>query len=374
MVHPHSSMTVAVHTPAVETHFFAATRASCNALESATQSVDGASAVFVASASALASFMPASVSGAVDQSKLHPNRQETTSQRIVRGPYHDRVTAPMSPRAWSVALVVMALPCVARADDIEEARRAYDRGASAFERGDFRDAATAFIEADEKVPSTTALRAALDAVVELDDAVLGETLIERAATRPHDDALETAVRNARVRFAGKTGRIRIDCPTDCLATIDGSVAKVGSPIVVVVGSHEVKVDGDGVVRVQSVRVEPDRATSVALRRPQATGLSPAWFVTGTALTVASGVITSIFAADTIAQHDRFLADGCLHSPACNKAAVDGQNAQTRTNVALGTTIVLAAVTVTLLVFTRFKAPEVALRVASRALSGQITFE
>ena len=89
------------------------------------------------------------------------------------------------------------------------AREAYDRGIVAFQRGEFAAAAREFATADAMVPSGVALHAALDAAIRADDPVLGVELLDRVARGPADGALETTARDARAKFARRTGRVSL---------------------------------------------------------------------------------------------------------------------------------------------------------------------
>ncbi len=273
----------------------------------------------------------------------------------------------------SALLVALALAPVARADGApsEDARTAYDRGTAAHARGDYRAAASELAQADALAPNPVALKAALDEALLADDPELGMQLVERARTRaPGDATLAPSVHDAEVRFAGRTGRVRIDCG-HCTATVDGRPVAVGAAAFVLVGPHHVVLDAGGVPTARDVVVAGDREVDVVLpaapappaplappppasRRHESAapshGLSPtAWFLTSAALTVIAGAATIVSGVDTANQHSSFVARGCGASDAsdCGALASSGSGAQTRTNVLAAVTGAFGVTTVVL---------------------------
>ena len=348
---PHSSVIVAMQALGPEAHFFAASRADASDAASDVQSA-AASAAAAPSAASIVASDPASPSGVVDQSRLHALARTTArhgSTRIARsvaGPprFCFKLGLRRMPRhrarSWVLGLVVIACARAAHADGpVDEARATYEAGTRAYEHADYDDAAKAYARADELVPSATALRAAIDAAVLARDAVLAIALADRAQKRPFDAELATSAAQARAKLGDAVGRLSVVCDR-CSVTVDREAAGASDATLVAVGAHTVRVVRDGVVVERVVDVSP-RAEARARFVPPSARVSPAWLVTAGALTAASVVTTSIFAADTVQQHDRFVASGCLHSPACASAAQSGQDAQLRTNVALGVTIGLA---------------------------------
>jgi hypothetical protein len=153
-----------------------------------------------------------------------------------------------------IALVVVAEPARATPGelvsggaqgeaDVERARAAYDRGIRANALGDHAGAAKAFAEADALAPKTASLEAALESAMKADDALLGAELVDRADDRAPDAGLRKTLEAARRRFAGRTGKIRIDCrgETRCLASVDGAAADARKAIYVAAGPHAVVV-------------------------------------------------------------------------------------------------------------------------------------
>ncbi len=269
-------------------------------------------------------------------------------------------------RFLPVALAA-AITCsgVASADggDSTRAREAYDRGVVAFQRGEFGAAAREFATADSLVPSSVALHAALDAAIRADDPVLGVELLDRVARAPADLPLETTARDARTKFARRTGRVSLVCraspASPCRATIDGVAIEGGARIVVRVGPHVAMIESDGRRERRDVDVPPDDAvvlspSGVALSPipPRSGGLSPVWFFVGAGATAIAGGLGIASGVDTSSKHSNFVNAGCDRTggSGCATAASDGSSAQTRTNVLLGVTAALGVTTAAIALF------------------------
>jgi len=168
--------------------------------------------------------------------------------------------------AWCVALVAGGAPASAgetgapgTEPNVDRARAAYDRGVRAHALGDHGAAARAFAEADALAPKAASLEAALESAMKADDAVLGAELVERADGRAPDAGLRTTLEAARKRFAGRTGKIRIECAGEarCLVAVDGTAGDARKPIFVGAGPHAVVVQrgADRIERLVDVKAE-----------------------------------------------------------------------------------------------------------------------
>ncbi|MEZ4295695.1 MAG: hypothetical protein R3B70_12015 [Polyangiaceae bacterium] len=280
--------------------------------------------------------------------------------------------------AGALVVAAMTVGSGARAQDasgVDEARRLYDRAAEAYERGDFAAAARDFAAADALAPSTVALATAIDAATSAGDAVLAMTLRDRAAGRAEDAQLTAAMRAAEKKFAGATGRIRVRCAGECEARVDGAAIEsaqlaAGTAVRVRTGEHvilfriggradeerRVKVAPDGLVEVAPAAGEGSvppgggsaggAGVSSDGGGASARGLSPAWFFVGLGVTALAGGGTIASGVDTASKHDAFTRAGCagpVHGD-CSGLADGGKGAETRTNVLIGVTGVLAAAT------------------------------
>ena len=276
-------------------------------------------------------------------------------------------------RAALLVAVALSVPVAAHAQAAgEDARAAYDRGAAAHARADYRAAASEFAQADALAPNAVALKAALDEALLADDPELGMQLVERARVRaPGDASLAPSVRDATRRFAGRTGRVKVDCGgRSCAATIDARAMEPAAPMIVLVGPHRIAIAEGGRVTSKDVVVAGDREVDVVLPAPApppelhappspasarphpahgASGLSPAWFVAAAAATVVAGGLAIASGIDTANQHSTFVGRGCDHGAdsTCSGLAADGVGAQTRTDVLAAITGALGVTAVSL---------------------------
>ena len=258
---------------------------------------------------------------------------------------------------------------VARADDVQAARAAYDRGAAAYDAREYTVATTELARADELTPNDVVLELALKAAAKGDDARLGMRLVLRAESRKPSGALAVAASAARDALATKVGTITPSCPgsAKCTATIDAGDVPVGQPTLVLVGTHRVVLVSDGGVREGfDARVDPTVNVEVKASAPRvvppigpkeaspvvaSSGLSPTWFWIGLGVSAALGGVTIGSAVDTKNKHDDFLA-----SPS-NHRQDSGESAQLRTTVFAGVTAASAVATALLgAVFVQWSPP------------------
>jgi hypothetical protein len=282
-------------------------------------------------------------------------------------------------RTAAIALAVLAVSFVervARADRTVPAdpHAAYDRALRAHKAGDYATAAREFMRADILAPSDAALEAALEDAMRADDAVLGAELVDRADRRTDADArLQKSLEAAHRRFDGRTGKIVVECMS-CLVAVDGVGVEMLRPIFVAPGSHAVRLQQDGeqheeIVDVGAGRIVTVRMPSTGAAAPrdvapkplppapsEKSGVAPMWFYMGLAGTTLAGTFTTLSIIDTLKKHDRFVSDGCLagttgpHPTDCGPRSTEGENAQTRTNILLGATAILAVSTAVLGIF------------------------
>ncbi|HZO14739.1 MAG TPA: hypothetical protein VFB62_15805 [Polyangiaceae bacterium] len=236
----------------------------------------------------------------------------------------------------------------AEPSELERARQAYDRGAAAYDRGEYVAAAKDLALADELVPSSIALTTAIKATTFADDPLLGMELVKRAESRsPADEALTDAATAAREKFEPRVGRLSCSCGVwpQCRASVDGMDAAIGVARWVTVGEHRVIFTMGATRKIQVVRIEPRAEVTVTpppppAQRPvphpkpvpdEASGISPVWFWVTLGITAALGAGTIASAVDWKAKHDDFVA-----GPTDEKS-VEGQAVETRTNVLIGVT-------------------------------------
>ncbi len=260
------------------------------------------------------------------------------------------------------ALIVGAShAATSRADEAVEgdARAAYDEGAKAYEAHDFPRAARLFAHADELAPNPLVLKLALAAVTQADEPVLGMTLVLRAEARAVDGSLAELGKRARSRFEGRAAILRVVCANRgaCHAAVGDKTYADGELVVVAPGSADATfTEGARSARARVTAeakkttdlVEPPFAAEAPREAPptpalatpprEASGLAPAFFFGGAALTAVVGGGALASGLDTAAQHRAFERD-----PSAD-ARDRGQSAELRTNVLLGATVVCAVVT------------------------------
>jgi hypothetical protein len=261
--------------------------------------------------------------------------------------------APL-PAPCATALAVLLACAAARADDatLTEARAAYDRGARAYDAGDFAMAAAELARADQLAPNVTVLELAIKSALRSDDALLGIALAERAEARGTAGGARDSAPALRARFEPRLGRVVVRCRAICTATIDGTPAAVGAPRWVLPGAHrveiavgagqewrDVSVAAGGLFQVEQAPPAPVPLPPAPPPADPSDGrISPAVFWIGLGATALLGVAAGFSAADTRDRHDQF-----VESPS-EQAAQDGRGAQLRTNVLIGATIATGVLT------------------------------
>lgn len=275
--------------------------------------------------------------------------------------------------AW-MAAAVSALSSAAAAGDPDAARKAYDKASEAFARKSYAEAAAGFAIADSLEPNPVALDSALKAALQADDPVLAMQLVERAESRPKDPRVEASAKKAREKFASRAGRLSVTCPDErgCSAKLDGVTLELGKRVWVRPGVQRVDVVVENATTGHAVDVPaggttdfvppaPPRAAppaptptspAPAVQTPQPRpaapapagrpppaeddrGISPAWFVVGAVATAALAGVTIWSGVDTLERHDAFVdGDDSQKAP--------GEDAQLRTNLLLGGTLLSAA--------------------------------
>lgn len=272
-----------------------------------------------------------------------------------------------------VAAAILALSGVALGegqDRVRTAREAYDRGAAAFDAGDFAAAAKDLARADALVPNAVALELAIKAALLAGDAPFGMILVERAEARESGASLAATATEARAKLITEVGRIKVSCPLrrTCRATLDGELIPITERTWVRTGDHAVELSVDDRVEAHRVHIDAGQDIEVAssvppgplpanaappavppVRRsppaPEPHGwLAPGWFWAASSATAVLGGLALASAIDTKNKHSQFLAD-----PSFDRQS-EGQSAQVRTNVLAGGTVVAGVGTLILGVF------------------------
>lgn len=295
-------------------------------------------------------------------------------------------------RTFTAILVLGALLWTAPAlsDDARAAAAQLFRAGEAAERAaNYREAALRYAEADELLPNDDVLLAAIETAEKADLATLALRLSEKGSARSSPKLQNAAAQILRT-MRGRSARFRVECPQPCSATLDGVPLVLDTSSWVEPGTHAVVfqresgsahqtrqialVAGQELV-ISLVEKEPafapplapvPAARSTTTTPPEAvTNTSrdantaagkplPPWlFAVGAGVTGALVATTIVFAVDTAAKHDDFVAGGCASQASvgtCANLADAGRSAQTRTNVFLGVSAGAAALTAALGLF------------------------
>lgn len=234
---------------------------------------------------------------------------------------------------WAAS--VGAAPSESSDDPKVKARAAYAKGEAAAKAGKLREAALAFEQADELLPSPAALESALGAAVRSDDPVLVMTLVDRAEATSRGGLV--AVKEAKAAFSSRVGTVRtpaLDDRTDCALMVDGSPVPTAL-LRVAAGEHPVKLSCDGDSIEERVVVAAGEEHVVALKAkpvvppkpPPPRGPSPLWLLLGGGVTAGFGaatIATGVLALDRQADLDALQ---CKEAPApCTIGSVAAQQA------------------------------------------------
>ncbi len=275
----------------------------------------------------------------------------------------------------AVALLVLG-PASAQdisARDRQAASEAYDRGTSAYLARDYAEAARWFETAHRLAPAAAALVQAVRAAQRAgDDLRVANLGLRLEALYPDDRAARRAAREA-LRHAPRLVRVDVEC-TGCTLAIDGAVVEHGAFFVAPGAEHTVEAAFETGSRTETVQgaageqrrlrfeapapppvVEPDPdpppAVENSVPTPTATpssGLS----VIPLPVTLGAFAVTGVLAAvllwsglDALDGVPAYVANPTAESLA------DGQSREARTNWLIGGTLLAAATSVVLAIFT-----------------------
>jgi hypothetical protein len=273
-------------------------------------------------------------------------------------------------------LFVLALSAVAPTnaagqDDRAAAQHDFKEGQRAFAAGDFRRAGTLFEEAYRKKPHPSVLWNAARSWEHAGESAQAANLYGRYLREAEPGARDRdSATNALKNLGGKLGRIDVTGVGAPSAQVDGKEL-VGASRWVVPGEHVVTGRANNADLRKTVTLTAGQVLSVALdppeekkepalapqpsqppsadRKPEGSGLPWIIVVGGGVLTATAGGLTIWSGLDTNAKRRAF-DDAPTQS---NKD--DGLERQLRTNILLGTTIGLAALTGLAAVFTNWSA-------------------
>lgn len=227
-------------------------------------------------------------------------------------------------------LLILTSASPALADTRSDARAEYERGKKAHARQDYAEAAHAFAQADEILPSAVSLQAAIEEATRAEDAQLALALCERADRRADSTpALTRAVEQARAHFPAPVAPAPTPEPTPAPVVPPSEATPAVTPA--------------------PAPTQPPLPPPVSERR---SGLSPVWFWTGVGVSGALAVATLATGALTASTHGSFEDERCAQLDAghCGDLAARGRTLQTLGLGLLAGTALISVTTVAIGVF------------------------
>ena len=289
--------------------------------------------------------------------------------------------------AVAIAITFAITPSFASAQNREAAANAFDRGSAAYLEGDFAAAARWFEMANTHAPAAPALLQAIRAHVRAENLLRAATLSVRlVATWPDAtqevEAAQEIIDQAREQFFF----VEVVCDADCNVEVNqtlqahpafflepGRTFTIGAAFDSGTVTDEVSGEAGGTETLSFERPEgpaiqdtpretdPVGPTGVVDTDPdgdESSGISPAVFFTGLALTVGAGAVLAWSGVDTLNTRDDYEAAaeeeramGDLTFPRASVLLDDGQKAERRTNALIGVTAGLGAITLITAIFT-----------------------
>ena len=289
-----------------------------------------------------------------------------------------------------VCAVLLLSARAARADEppsaerLKSAAEEYDRGRRAFLADEFDSAAVHFENAYRDAPRAETLRLAIRARKNAKQPARAATLAAMAAERYPDDAATAQLAKETLdEAAPHLAELAITCSPSCGLTADGRVVKDEAPkhrLFLDPGAHELGVSFSGGAGSIARRVDakkgvrevlslsappkaavvtpPPKVVPVVLppvREGSNKPLPPVVFFIGVGITVGLGAATVVSGIDAKNHPGKdAVRTACAGKDASCPEYEDGKDAEKRTNILLGVTIGMAALTaVTGLFFTQW---------------------
>ena len=289
------------------------------------------------------------------------------------------------------ACCLVALPGPAAADEppsaerLKSAAEEYDRGRRAFLADDFEGASVHFENAYRDAPRAETLRLAIRARRKAKQLSRAATLAAVAAERyPNDTTTAQLAKETLDEAAPQLHELLIECSTECSITADGRVASqtdgAKHRLFLEPGSHELGVSfkqGGSAARhvdakkggKETLALEPPPvvnaptpgATSATTGATESSRpFSPVVFYVAAGVTVALGAATVLSGIDAQSNPGvDAVRRACAGKDTSCPEYQDGKSAETRTNVLLGVTVGVAALTaVTGIFFTQWSSSPV----------------
>jgi len=298
---------------------------------------------------------------------------------------------------WAVvALHVLAATSTANAQGLSAEERqaaaeaAYDRGSAAYRGGDYDTAARWYETANELAPSANALIQAIRSHERARNVLRAATLATELTTRYDQERMRRYAEPVIERAVEVGFRIDVTCSAECQLTVDGEAEPRRTLYLRPDMEHTISAEFETGRAEERVQGGPGERREVAIEAPVATaepdpadperdptggpggggselsigggpggagprdeggGLPPAIFYTGAILTVVAGGVLAWSAVDTLEAAEDY-------EDMPTQAKLDaGRDLERRTNILVGVTAGLGAVTLLLLALTDFGGDE-----------------
>lgn len=288
-------------------------------------------------------------------------------------------------RASLCALALsFVLPSNASAQDAQQrqaAASAFDRGTTAYLQEDFATAARWFEMANDLAPASGALMQAIIAHRRAGNELRAATLSLRLIARfPDDGAMVGRAQAVIDDLGGQFFRIDVECNAECAVEVDGTLSSHNSFYLSPGEEHTVGATFDTGTEQETVQGEAGEVRTLSFEAPEGAarledpeegegptetrrnplagpvggpeetgddgggGISPAFFITALVLTAGAGATLAWSGVDTLNARDEY-EETAMSDPALAREMYDdGQTLELRTNVLIGATAGLAALT------------------------------
>jgi len=287
----------------------------------------------------------------------------------------------------SLAIALLAWTTQARADDVNGAAKAFSQAQEVMLSGDVARAADLYELADELAPSAPALRNAARARLQAGHLAMAATNAAALLRRyPSDKESRDIAEAILSRLTPQLAQLDVVCTAACTLLVDGkvvaSVAREQHSLFAQPGARTITgAFDDGRKASSQITATANRTTTVRLEAPprpvarkivpraepagvattevshSGHGISRWWVIGAGGVTVVAGGVAIISGMQTVSTRnkirDAVAAGGSTSDPSTVALYNTGRDQQTRTNIFLGATIVGAAGTAVLAVFTNW---------------------
>jgi hypothetical protein len=299
--------------------------------------------------------------------------------------------------AWApicALLLSLALPAGAGAQDAQQrqaAANAFDRGTTAYLQEDFATAARWFEMANDLAPASGALMQAIIAHRRAGNELRAATLALRLIARFPDEAEMVGRAQSVIDDLGEQFfRIDVECNAECAVEVDGTLSSHDSFFLTPGEEHTIGATFDTGTETATVSGEAGDVRSLAFEAPEGAarledpadegdedgatgdgrnplegpmddgrdedgdesgGLSPAYFITALVLTAGAGATLAWSGVDTLNARDEYVETAMTDTDLARDMLEEGQSKELRTNILIGATAGLAAVTLVFAILT-----------------------